>query len=178
MKKMLHTALAVSISLALTGQVAAAEQSNDDKWQVDAPKGQFLDAKISVEQGTWMNVDISPDGKTVVFDLLGDIYTMPMSGGTATQLTSDIAWQMQPRFSPDGKHIAFTSDQGGGDNIWVMDLNGENQKAVTNETFRLLNSPAWSPDGDYLVARKHFTASRSLGAGEVWLYHKAGGKGV
>ncbi|MEL7309051.1 MAG: hypothetical protein AAGK05_15085, partial [Pseudomonadota bacterium] len=88
MKKMLHTVLAVSISLALTGQVAA-EQANDDKWQVDAPKGQFLDAKISVEQGTWMNVDISPDGKTVVFDLLGDIYTMPMSGGTATQLTSD-----------------------------------------------------------------------------------------
>ncbi|MDX1353766.1 MAG: hypothetical protein R3254_12200, partial [Thiomicrorhabdus sp.] len=79
---------------------------------------------------------------------------------------------------PDGKYIAFTSDQGGGDNIWIMDVNGENQKAVTDETFRLLNSPAWSPDGDYLVARKHFTASRSLGAGEVWLYHKAGGKGV
>jgi imidazolonepropionase-like amidohydrolase/Tol biopolymer transport system component len=179
MKKLLHTALALSVSLAL-GQANAesTDKKDEQKWQVDSPKGQFVDAKISVEQGTWMNIDISPDGKTIVFDLLGDIYTMPMSGGTATQLTSDIAWQMQPRFSPDGKHIAFTSDQGGGDNIWVMDLNGENQSAVTNETFRLLNSPAWSPDGDFLVARKHFTASRSLGAGEVWLYHKAGGKGV
>ena len=176
MKKMLHTVLALSVSLAI-GQVNAAEK-DEQKWQVDSPKGQFVDAAISVEQGTWMNIDVSPDGKTVVFDLLGDIYTMPMSGGTATKLTSDIAWQMQPRFSPDGKHIAFTSDQGGGDNIWIMDLNGENQHAVTDETFRLLNSPAWSPDGDYLVARKHFTASRSLGAGEVWLYHKAGGKGV
>ena len=179
MKKLLHTALALSVSLAL-GQAHAesTDKKDEQKWQLDSPKGQFVDAKISVEQGTWMNIDISPDGKTIVFDLLGDIYTMPMSGGTATQLTSDIAWQMQPRFSPDGKHIAFTSDQGGGDNIWVMDLNGENQSAVTNETFRLLNSPAWSPDGDFLVARKHFTASRSLGAGEVWLYHKAGGKGV
>ncbi|MDO6545640.1 amidohydrolase family protein [Pseudoalteromonas carrageenovora] len=176
MKKMLHTVLALSVSLAL-GHVNAAEK-DEQKWQVDSPKGQFFDAAISVEQGTWMNIDVSPDGKTVVFDLLGDIYTMPMSGGTATKLTSDIAWQMQPRFSPNGKHIAFTSDQGGGDNIWIMDLNGENQHAVTDETFRLLNSPAWSPDGDYLVARKHFTASRSLGAGEVWLYHKAGGKGV
>ena len=176
MKKMLQTALALSVSLAL-GQVHA-EQTDETKWQVDSPKGQFVDASISVEQGTWMNIDISPDGETLVFDLLGDIYTMPMSGGKATQITSDIAWQMQPRFSPDGKHIAFTSDQGGGDNIWVMDVNGENQTAVTDETFRLLNSPAWSPDGDYLVARKHFTASRSLGAGEVWLYHKAGGKGV
>ncbi|MEG3759369.1 amidohydrolase family protein [Pseudoalteromonas carrageenovora] len=176
MKKMLHTVLALSVSLAL-GHVNAAEK-DEQKWQVDSPKGQFVDAAISVEQGTWMNIDVSPDGKTVVFDLLGDIYTMPMSGGTATKLTSDIAWQMQPRFSPNGKHVAFTSDQGGGDNIWIMDLNGENQHAVTDETFRLLNSPAWSPDGDYLVARKHFTASRSLGAGEVWLYHKAGGKGV
>jgi imidazolonepropionase-like amidohydrolase/Tol biopolymer transport system component len=176
MKKMLHTVLALSVSLAI-GQVNAAEK-DEQKWQVDSPKGQFVDAAISVEQGTWMNIDVSPDGKTVVFDLLGDIYTMPMSGGIATKLTSDIAWQMQPRFSPDGKNIAFTSDQGGGDNIWIMDLNGENQHAVTDETFRLLNSPAWSPDGDYLVARKHFTASRSLGAGEVWLYHKAGGKGV
>lgn len=176
MKKMLQTALALSVSLTL-GQVHA-EQTDEKKWQVDSPKGQFVDASISVQQGTWMNVDISPDGETLVFDLLGDIYTMPMSGGKATQITSDIAWQMQPRFSPDGKHIAFTSDQGGGDNIWVMDVNGENQTAVTDETFRLLNSPAWSPDGDYLVARKHFTASRSLGAGEVWLYHKAGGKGV
>ncbi|MBE0379581.1 amidohydrolase family protein [Pseudoalteromonas prydzensis] len=178
MKKLFQTALAVSISLALCPSLQAAEHKEDKKWQVDAPQGQFADAAISVSQGTWMNIDVSPDGKTIVFDLLGDIYTMPMAGGTAVQLTSDIAWQMQPRFSPDGKHIAFTSDQGGGDNIWLMDVNGENQTPVTDETFRLLNSPAWSPDGDYIVARKHFTATRSLGAGEVWLYHKAGGKGV
>ncbi|TMO72076.1 amidohydrolase [Pseudoalteromonas sp. S3785] len=175
MKKMLHTALALSVALAI-GQPYANE--DQEKWLVDSPKGEFLDATISTEQGTWMNIDVSPDGNTLVFDLLGDIYTMTISGGEATKLTSDIAWQMQPRFSPDGKHIAFTSDQGGGDNIWIMDADGSNQHAVTDETFRLLNSPAWSPDGDYLVARKHFTASRSLGAGEVWLYHKAGGKGV
>ncbi|MCQ8877150.1 amidohydrolase family protein [Pseudoalteromonas shioyasakiensis] len=178
MKKLLQTALAVSVSLALYSNVHAADNADDKKWQVDSPQGQFVDAAINVSQGTWMNVDVSPDGETIVFDLLGDIYTMPINGGKATQLTSDIAWQMQPRFSPDGKRIAFTSDQGGGDNIWVMDVDGENQTAVTDETFRLLNSPAWSPDGDYIVARKHFTATRSLGAGEVWLYHKAGGKGV
>lgn len=178
MKKLLQTALAVSVSLALYSNVHAADNADDKKWQVDSPQGQFVDATINVSQGTWMNVDVSPDGETIVFDLLGDIYTMPINGGKATQLTSDIAWQMQPRFSPDGKRIAFTSDQGGGDNIWVMDVDGENQTAVTDETFRLLNSPAWSPDGDYIVARKHFTATRSLGAGEVWLYHKTGGKGV
>jgi Tol biopolymer transport system component/imidazolonepropionase-like amidohydrolase len=175
MKKQFYSALALSVSLAL-GSAQAAEKS--EKWQVDAPQGEFIDAKVSVEQGTWMNVDVSPDGKTIVFDLLGDIYTMPMKGGKAKQLTSDIGWQMQPRFSPDGQYIAFTSDQGGGDNIWVMKTDGSEQTAVTKETFRLLNSPAWSPDGNFIVARKHFTGTRSLGAGEVWMYHKSGGNGV
>ena len=154
------------------------EESTVEKWSVNNPQGKFTTAKIDVRQGTWMNVDISPDGKTVVFDLLGDIYTLPIEGGEATALMTDIAWQMQPRFSPDGKHIAFTSDEDGGDNLWIMNADGTGGKAVSSETFRLLNSPAWSPDGDYLVGRKHFTGSRSLGAGEVWMYHKTGGNGV
>jgi imidazolonepropionase-like amidohydrolase/Tol biopolymer transport system component len=125
-----------------------------------------------------MNLDVSPDGKTLVFDLLGDIYSMPITGGTAKSLSQGMAWDMQPRFSPDGKSIAFTSDAGGGDNIWVMSINGNNKRQITNESFRLLNSPAWSPDGRYIVARKHFTGTRSLGAGEIWMYHLAGGKGI
>ncbi|MBV2131080.1 amidohydrolase family protein [Arsukibacterium indicum] len=155
-------------------------QADDDqpKWDVNAPQGQFETVDINVQQGSWMNVTVSPDGKTLAFDLLGDIYTMPISGGKATALTNDIAWNMQPVFSPDGKTIAFTSDRAGGDNIWLMNADGSEPRAVTNETFRLLNSPAWSPDGQFIVARKHFTASRSLGAGEVWQYHVSGGNGV
>ncbi|HVG48832.1 MAG TPA: hypothetical protein VM899_11940, partial [Rubellimicrobium sp.] len=105
-------------------------------------------------------------------------YTIPIAGGEARALTHDVAWQMQPRYSPDGKTSAFTSDQGGGDNIWVIDRDGKNPRQVTKETFRLLNSPSWSPDGQYVVARKHFTAQRSLGAGEMWLYHRSGGDGL
>lgn len=176
MNTTVKTVLALSVSVALGSTCLSANES--PQWQVDAPQGEFFDANISVSQGTWMNVDVSPDGTTLVFDLLGDIYTMSVKGGKARQLTSDIAWQMQPRFSPDGQYIAFTSDQGGGDNIWVMKADGSQQQAVTNETFRLLNSPAWSPDGNFIVARKHFTGTRSLGAGEVWMYHKAGGKGI
>lgn len=169
------------LSLAVTAFVsggAYAQQETAESWNVDQPKGVFDTVDIKVNSGTWMNVDLSPDGKTIVFDLLGDIYRMPANGGKAERLTSDIAWQMQPVFSPDGRQIAFTSDQGGGDNIWVMDADGSNQRAVTNETFRLLNSPAWSPNGEFIVARKHYTATRSLGAGEVWMYHVSGGTGV
>ncbi|MGQ4276898.1 amidohydrolase family protein [Pseudidiomarina sp. E22-M8] len=173
MKNLTTLALAVSVALALPGQALAEET-----WDVQAPQGEFKDVQIKVNEGTWMNVDLSPDGKWIAFDLLGDIYRMPVKGGDAELIAGGIAWQMQPVFSPDGKHIAYTSDADGGDNIWVMDADGGNARAVTDETFRLLNSPAWSPDGQFLVARKHYTARRSLGAGEVWMYHVNGGSGV
>jgi len=89
-----------------------------------------------------------------------------------------MAWEIQPRFSPDGSRIAFTSDRAGGDNIWTMDVDGENKEQVTKESFRLTNNPTWSPDGQFIAARKHFTTSRSLGVGEIWLYHTSGGSGV
>jgi len=176
--KTLALSMAVALSAATVHADEKKSEAKEEKWSVNAPQGEFKSINIDVNQGTWMNVDISPDGKTVVFDLLGDIYTMPIEGGEATALMTDIAWQMQPRFSPDGKYIAFTSDEDGGDNLWIMKSDGSEGKAVTTETFRLLNSPAWSPDGEYLVGRKHFTGSRSLGAGEVWMYHKTGGSGV
>jgi len=166
-----------ALALLLINNPSNAEQKKPE-WSVNNPQGKFTTVDIDVDQGTWMNVDLSPDGKTIVFDLLGDIYTMPIEGGNAKALMTDIAWQMQPKFSPDGKSIAFTSDEDGGDNLWIMNRDGSNAKAVSAESFRLLNSPAWSPDSNYLIGRKHYTKSRSLGAGEIWLYHKTGGNGV
>jgi imidazolonepropionase-like amidohydrolase/Tol biopolymer transport system component len=171
--------LAVAPGIAVSGEAKKTDAAKEaPKWDVNHPPGPSSEVAIDVDEGTWMNVDLSPDGKEIVFDLLGDLYTIPIAGGEAHALTHDVAWQMQPRYSPDGKTIAFTSDQGGGDNIWLMDRDGTHPRAVTKESFRLLNSPAWSPDGEYLVARKHFTATRSLGAGEMWLYHRSGGDGV
>jgi imidazolonepropionase-like amidohydrolase/Tol biopolymer transport system component len=125
-----------------------------------------------------MNVDVSPDGRLIAFDLLGDIYTMPIAGGTPTRIAEGLPYEHQPRFSPDGKRIAFTSDRGGGDNIWIMNVDGSDKRQVTKEDFRLLNQPSWSPDGRFIIAKKHFTTGRSLGTGEVWLYHVSGGGGV
>ncbi|MBX2889545.1 MAG: PD40 domain-containing protein [Saprospiraceae bacterium] len=149
------------------------------KWDVANPPGDVphKDVEFTTTEGTWMCLDVSPDGKTIVFDMLGDIYSMPITGGTATPLRQGLAWEVQPRFSPDGKKISFTSDAGGGDNIWVMDADGKKPKQVTKESFRLLNNAVWV-DNEYIVARKHFTSSRSLGAGELWLYHLSGGEGL
>lgn len=149
-----------------------------DAWSVDNPPGPSSIATLDTTEGTWMSVDVSPDGREIVFDLLGDLYTIPIGGGEAKNLTSGVAWDMQPRYSPDGRWVAFTSDRSGGDNIWIVRRDGTDPQQVTKETFRLLNSPAWSPDSQYIVARKHFTSRRSLGAGEMWLYHRSGGEGV
>lgn len=148
------------------------------KWDVAEAHGPSQEHRFSLTEGTWMNLDVSPDGKHIVFDLLGDVYSMPIKGGTAKLLSGGAPYEVQPRFSPDGKQILFTSDRGGGDNIWVMNVDGSDAKQLTKESFRLLNNPVWTPDGEYFVARKHYTATRSLGAGEMWLYHISGGSGL
>ncbi|OHB28018.1 MAG: amidohydrolase [Phenylobacterium sp. RIFCSPHIGHO2_01_FULL_69_31] len=162
-----------------TGPAPSAAPAKPAKWDVSNPPGAVIrQVPIKVDEGTWMNVDVSPDGKTIAFDLLGDIYLLTIAGGTPTRIAEGLAWEVQPRFSPDGRRIAFTSDRGGGDNIWVMNLDGSDKRQVTKEDFRLLNQPTWSPDGRFIAAKKHFTPGRSLGTGEVWLYHVSGGAGV
>ncbi|MDX1942323.1 MAG: amidohydrolase family protein [Saprospiraceae bacterium] len=173
---MIKNALTIIIILVVTSLMA--QKKDDKKWDVNNPPGNFKEVEFSVSEGSWMNLDISPDGQSIAFDLLGDIYTMPISGGTAKPLRTGLAWEVQPRFSPDGKKILFTSDAGGGDNIWWMNADGSDAKQITTESFRLLNNPSWMPDGQYFIARKHFTSSRSLGAGEMWMYHTSGGEGI
>ena len=183
--KLKFTLLALFVALTLLAQ----DKKEDDKkkWDVNNPPGEgwnWKDVKFTTDEGTWMNLDISPDGKAIVFDLLGDIYSMPVPplGGQgvaakATPLRQGIAWESQPRFSPDGKKILFTSDAGGGDNCWTMNPDGTDAKQITKEDFRLLNNGVWI-DNSYFVARKHFTSGRSLGAGEMWMYHISGGEGL
>lgn len=170
---------ALIISLLCTGLSAQSQEKKDPKkWDVSNPEGPYKDVSFTVSEGTWMNLDMSPDGKEIVFDLLGDIYSIPAAGGEAKMLRGGHAFEVQPRFSPDGKKILFTSDAGGGDNIWVMNRDGSDARQITKESFRLLNNACWSPDGEYIIARKHFTSGRSLGAGEMWLYHTSGGSGL
>ena len=159
---------------------AQEKEKKKEEWKVSEPEGiwNWQEIEFTTDEGTWMNLDVSPDAKTIAFDLLGDIYTMPIDGGSATAIRSGLAWEVQPRFSPDGQKLLFTSDAGGGDNCWIMDADGDNAKSITNEDFRLLNNGIWMPDGQYIVARKHFTSGRSLGAGEMWMYHITGGKGL
>ncbi|HEX2139496.1 MAG TPA: amidohydrolase family protein [Woeseiaceae bacterium] len=170
--------LALTVLVFGSFAVAAQEREEESTWDVNDPPGDSRSISIDTTRGTWMSLDVSPDGGTIAFDLLGDIYLLPMEGGEARAIDSGLSWSMQPRFSPDGSEIAYTSDAGGANNIWIMQADGSGKKQLTHEDFRLLNNPWWSPDGNYLAARKHFTTARSLGTGEIWLYHVNGGDGI
>lgn len=177
-------ALLIFLLTLFAGPLALAQEKSDQSqpdfknWEVNYQYGDADTTEFTVDEGTWMNLDVRPDGKEVVFDLLGDIYLLPISGGKAKPILTGLSYDIQPRFSPNGQWISFTSDRDGGDNIWIMDRKGDHLQQVTKEDFRLLNNAVWTADGEYLIARKHFTSRRSLGAGEMWMYHRSGGKGI
>jgi Tol biopolymer transport system component/imidazolonepropionase-like amidohydrolase len=176
----LVTAVCAAAAQSLTAQETPRDASPaiPDRWDVTAAHGPSRQIEFETSEGTWMNVDVSPDGRTVVFDLLGDIYTMPLTGGRATLVLGGRAYETMPRFSPDGRRIAFTSDRDGIENIWTMDLTGGDLRQITRERERQMSNPVWTPDGQYIVARKHLRNTRSLGSGEMWLYHVGGGSGL
>lgn len=133
-------------------------------------------AQFTATEGTWISLDVSPDGRTIVFDLLGDLYTLPISGGEATRITSGMAFDAQPRYSPDGRTIVFTSDRSGAENLWLADADGASPRALTRDTSALFASPEWTPDGEYVVASR---VAGSLGSRfELYLYHRDGGTGI
>ena len=95
------------------GASKPGEAKDEKKWDVSAAHGPTKSVRFETDEGTWMDVDGSPDGREVAFSLLGDLYRLPIAGGAAQRVTSGPAWDVQPRWSPDGRELAFTSDRGG-----------------------------------------------------------------
>ncbi len=166
-----------AVLLAL-GFASGAIVAGDAPWDIAEPHGDYDTVKFTTDEGTWIHLDVGPDGRRIVFSLLGDLYLLPIEGGKATRITSGPAYDVQPRFSPDGKHVAFASDRGGLENLWICDLDGGNARQVSSEKGSTVNAPAWSPDGLYLLGRKRLTDVSSLGTVELWMWHLLGGQGI
>ena len=148
---------------------AARDTAAKDPMQEGLPLRPDRTLEFTTNVGTWLSLDVSPDGRTIVFDLLGDLYTMPITGGTATPLTQGMAMDAQPRFSPDGQSVVFTSDRDGGQNVWIIRVDRSDTTQVTKGKAFTYDSPEWAPDGNYVFA------SRGL---QLWMYHVKGGSGV
>ncbi|NNM31697.1 MAG: amidohydrolase, partial [Gemmatimonadetes bacterium] len=132
-------------------------------------------ARFTTSEGTWISLDLSPDGQTIVFDLLGDLYTIPATGGAATRITSGMPHDMQPRFSPDGETVVYVSDASGDDNVWMVPAGGGEPTQLSRGIGSSFLSPEWTPDGDYIVVSR---AAPLRGLEKLWLYHKDGGTGL
>lgn len=130
---------------------------------------------FTTTEGTWISLDVSKDGRTIVFELLGDIYAMPIEGGRARPVLTGRAFQSQPRYSPDGTQLVYVSDETGSDNIWIANADGTGARAVTRLPRSGMLSPAWTPDGQSIV----LTVADYFGArtAELWSYHVATGEG-
>ncbi|HUQ82326.1 MAG TPA: amidohydrolase family protein [Gemmatimonadaceae bacterium] len=165
--------LTVVLAFGVAGPALAQNQNTDSTRRNtafnDLPLTPTRPLKFTTDEGTWMSLDVSSDGRTIVFDLLGDIYTLPIGGGSATRITSGQAFDGQPRFAPDGKSIVFVSDRSGSENLYLIDPNGQNLRPLTRGPNQAYVSPSWTPDGQYVIV------SRS---NDLWLYHRGGGSGL
>jgi Tol biopolymer transport system component/imidazolonepropionase-like amidohydrolase len=180
------TAIALAASLAFPALAQEAGEPPSaipgsaivDGARPQQPPGQTLPLQpgrrltFDTDGGTWMSLDRSPDGKRIVFDILGDLYTMPASGGRATRISGGLPFDTQPTFSPDGKWIAFVSDRSGADNLWIMRPDGAAARQVTfGDDDTVLASPAWAADGNAIFVSRY---RPDLNNYELWRYDLAG----
>ncbi len=159
-----------------TGTDSGSSANTSTAWDVTMPRGDVREIDFTTDVGTWMSVDTTPSGEWLVFDLLGHIYRVPGNGGDAECLTQDsgIAVNSHPRVSPDGSLIAFISDRGGHNNLWVMNIDGSGARLIASESEKRVTEPAWGPDGEFIYAQRSYNGNRWISEG-IWRYPAAGG---
>jgi Tol biopolymer transport system component len=155
-----QTAILTTIpDAAVASSSDTATASGIESWDTTLARGRTRTIEFTTDEATFESVDVSPDGRWVVFDLLGHIYRVAISGGSAECLTqsSGAALNYHPRYSPDGGTIAFVSDRSGGqDNLWLMDADGRNPRALFLDRGSRIRQPSWLPDGKTIVAVRVF----------------------
>jgi WD40 repeat protein len=168
-------ALAFTFFLLCNIGVGWAEDSKDAKKE-GLPLKPARKVEFTTDEGTWMSLDISRDGKTIIFELLGDLYTLPIEGGEAKLLMGGLPFDSQPRYSPDGKWIAFISDRDGSENVWLAKADGSEPKQLSKDKHGVFASPSWTPDGQFVVVSR--CTELPFAPFELWMYHIKGGAGV
>ena len=175
--KMLAVALAVIVApMSYAQDAPAASGGATGSRTAELPLKPARNVAFTTDEGTWLSLDVSPDGRTIVTDIAGDLYTIPMTGGKATRITSGLPFDAQPRWSPDGKQIVYVTDKDGSDDVWIINADGSAPKQITRSDRVQWVSPEWTPDGRYIVVSRNSALFSTTYA--LYLYHKDGGSGV
>src|SRR5688572_30432816 len=146
----------VALARALPAQAATPRAASATAWDVTQPRGTPRVIDFETDVGTWISVDVSPDGRWLAFNLLAHVYRVPIEGGDAQNLTvnSGIALNFHPRISPDGRTIAFVTDRGGGERrVWLMDADGSNPRALASGARLRPTELDWMPNGKHVLVK-------------------------
>jgi Tol biopolymer transport system component len=155
---------------------ATPAADSGEKEKKDLPLTPTRTIEFTTDEGTWLSLDVSPDGQTLIFDLVGDFYTLPIAGGEAKKITSGMAFNSQPRYSPDGKLITFVGDRSGAENVWISNVDGSNPQQLSHDEQVEFTSPVFTPDGQYVVVSRE--SQFPWENYDIWMYHIKGGAGI
>jgi Tol biopolymer transport system component/imidazolonepropionase-like amidohydrolase len=158
-------------ALAAFGLIASAQDrprsAATSPAQAPAPRAVHL----TLHEGTSMAAALSPDGRTIAIDLLGTLWTLPATGGTATPISDIFLDARQPVWSPDGRRLAFQAYRTSTWQIWTIKADGTLLTPVTSPGPFDDREPIWSPDGTRLA----FSSDRG-GSYDIWVLTLATGE--
>ena len=166
-----RSTLAVAVAWCVPALMAQEAAPTVDKDKKGLPLEPERKIEFVTSEATWLSLDVSSDGTSIVFELVGDLYSLPIAGGQATAITTGMAFDSQPRFSPDGKSIVFLSDRDGSENVWVANADGTEPRKLSRDQSTDFASPTWSADGGGVA----FSTNRD-GNWEIYIMYQNGGQ--
>lgn len=158
-----RVAIGVLLSVLPAGAIAVASSPDDG---LPLEPARYVEMRVS--SGTWMSLTLSPDGRTMIFDMLGDLYAMPARGGEAKLIAGGMAYETQAAYSPDGEWIAFISDRSGADNLWIARPDGSDARRLSaSDDTTIFVSPEWSADGGAIFVSRYRADTNNY---SLWRY--------